>query len=101
MCARRIDSRETRCRGGRTLVYDGRIQRGTVMRYRALAAVVIATTASSGAIAQSPKPAATAGATSSAPKDCAGLTALRLPDVKIVDAAAVPAAATGPVRVAH
>jgi hypothetical protein len=35
------------------------------------------------------------------PADCAALTALHLPDVKITEAVAVPAPATGTVRVAH
>src|SRR5215203_4215340 len=32
---------------------------------------------------------------------CAELTSLRLPDVKVSEAVAVPAAATGPIRAAH
>jgi hypothetical protein len=35
------------------------------------------------------------------PADCANLTTLKLPDVKITEAAAVPAATTGIVRVPH
>ena len=35
------------------------------------------------------------------PAECANLTTLQLPDIKITEAAAVPAAASGPVRAAH
>lgn len=42
--------------------------------------------------------AATAGA---APRDCAALTGLQLPDIRIADAVAVSATETGAVRVAH
>jgi tannase/feruloyl esterase len=71
------------------------------MKHRVFAAVVLATAASVAAVAQSPKPAATTGTAASAPKDCAGLTALKLPDVKISEAAAVPVATTGAIRAAH
>src|SRR5712691_5551412 len=33
--------------------------------------------------------------------DCSRLTMLKLPDVKVTEAVAVPAAATGPITVAH
>ena len=34
-------------------------------------------------------------------RECAGLTSLKLPDVKITEAVAVAAATTGPIRAAH
>jgi feruloyl esterase len=42
-----------------------------------------------------------AGGQAAAPHDCASLTSLRLPDIKIQEAVAVPAATTGAIRAAH
>jgi hypothetical protein len=60
-----------------------------------LTALVVACAASVVSIAQGLKPASPVSSGGGAPKDCAGLTALKLLDVRISDAAAVPAAATG------
>ena len=70
----------------------------TGMKIRLLAGAVIACaialSALSPAVTAAPAPVAN-------PADCANLTTLKLPDVKITEAAAVPAATTGLVRVPH
>jgi hypothetical protein len=70
----------------------------TVMKIRLLAGTIIACaialSATSSAVTAAPAAVAN-------PADCANLTTLKLPDVKITEAAAVPAATTGPVRVPH
>jgi feruloyl esterase len=71
------------------------------MKHHVAAVLVLALTLSVVAVAQSQKPAATTGLSSGMPKDCAGLAALKLPDVKISEAVAVPAATTGAIRVPH
>jgi hypothetical protein len=71
------------------------------VKHRVLAAVVVACAASVVPLAQAVKPAETVGSTSGAQRECAGLTALKLPDVRISDATVMPAAATGAVRAAH
>jgi hypothetical protein len=71
------------------------------MKQRMLAAVVVACAASVVPVAQGVKPADPVSPRSGAPKECAGLTALKLPDIRIADATAVPAAATGAIRAAH
>jgi feruloyl esterase len=59
-----------------------------------LIACAIAFPAMSPAVTAAPAPVAN-------PADCANLTTLKLPDVKITEAALVPASTTGPVRVPH
>jgi hypothetical protein len=78
-----------------------------VMMTRLLAATVLAGVLSVSPMAQSPRPApaalqplATSGAATADRGDCAQLTQLKLPDMKITDAAAVPAG-SGAIRVAH
>src|SRR6266540_1559574 len=61
------------------------------MMYRWLAAILCSGAVSIGAFAQK----------AATHTDCAGLTTLRLPDVRITEAAPVPAATTGAIRVAH
>ena len=46
-------------------------------------------------------PVTTAAAAPANPAECSNLTTLQLPDVKITEAVAVPAASTGPVRAPH
>jgi hypothetical protein len=71
------------------------------MKLRILAAVVVACTASVISVAQAGKPGESATAPSAGPRNCAGLTALRLPDIKISEATAIAAATTGAIRAAH
>src|SRR6185295_19052973 len=80
------------------------------MKTRILAGAVIAcaislpvaTLAVPPAVTHAAAPAVTAAPTGAAnPAECANLTALKLPDTKVTEAAAVPASTTGTVRVPH
>src|SRR5439155_16311748 len=67
-------------------------------RFFVVLVVAILSTSAAGALSGSPdraEPAATDHA------ECSHLTMLKLPDVKVTEAAAVPAATTGGIRVAH
>ena len=68
------------------------------MKTRILAGAVIACAIALPAITTSAAPAASGAAN---PAECANLTTLKLPDAKVTEAAAVPAGATGTVRVPH
>jgi hypothetical protein len=65
-----------------------------VMKTRLVTAVLIAVATAAARASAPDAPAAD-------PRNCAGLTALKLPGVKVTEATAAPAAATGAVRVAH
>jgi len=68
-----------------------------VMKTSMLCGVIVATTLTA-LVDQAFRPAVLSAAGNG---NCAGLTALKLPDVKIAEATAVPAPATGPITVAH
>jgi len=72
------------------------------MKTRILAGAAITCAMSLVPAAQALRPAVTpaVGAVAN-PPDCTNLTTLKLPDVKVTEAVAVPAAATGAVRVGH
>ena len=75
-----------------------------LMKTRLLAGAVIAGAIACLALAYSGLPAVIGRVARPAvanPADCASLTTLKLPDVKVTEAAAVPAATTGAVSVPH
>ena len=71
------------------------------MKPRILTAAIVACVASIVSVAQVPKPDEGAPTRGAGQRDCAALTTLKLPDIKIAEATPVAAATTGPIRVAH
>jgi len=74
------------------------------MKTRILAGAVIACAMAFVPVVQPPSLSASAslaGAGAANPAECANLSTLKLPDAKVTEAAAVPAGATGTVRVPH